>query len=46
MVGNMEEFEKTINEIIDQVTQFQKYQDHSQYEEVSQIAKSIQSKIV
>lgn len=46
MVGNMEEFEKTINEIIDQVTQFQKYQDMSQFEEVSQIAKSIQAKIV
>jgi predicted sugar kinase len=46
MVGNMEEFEKTINEITDQVTQFQKYQDSSQYEEVAQIAKSIHAKIM
>jgi hypothetical protein len=39
MNGSMEEFEKTINEITDQVTQFQKYQDINQYEEVSSIAK-------
>jgi hypothetical protein len=39
MNGSMEEFEKTINEITDQVTQFQKYQDINQYEEVSSVAK-------
>ncbi len=32
---SMEEFEKSINEIIDQVTQFQKHQDITQYEEVA-----------
>jgi dynein heavy chain, axonemal len=41
MNGSMEDFEKTINEITDQVTQFQKYQDINQYEEVSSIAKQI-----
>jgi dynein heavy chain len=45
MNGNMEEFEKTINEITDQVTQFQKYQDINQFEEVSSIAKQIFQKI-
>ena len=45
MNGSMEEFEKTINEITDQVTQFQKYQDINQYEEVSSIAKQIHQKI-
>ena len=45
MNGSMEEFEKTINEITDQVTQFQKYQDINQYEEVSSVAKQIYSKI-
>jgi len=39
MNGNMEEFEKTINEITDQVTQFQKYQDINSFEEVSTVAK-------
>lgn len=45
MNGNMEEFEKTINEITDQVTQFQKHQDISQYEEVAQLSRSIHAKI-
>lgn len=45
MNGNMEEFEKTINEITDQVTQFQKHQDMSQFEEVAQLSRSIQAKI-
>lgn len=45
MNGSMEEFEKTINEITDQVTQFQKYQDINNYEEVASIAKQIHSKI-
>lgn len=45
MNSSMEEFEKTINEITDQVAQFQKHQDITQFEEVSQLARAIHQKI-
>lgn len=41
MSGSMEEFEKTINEITDQVAQFQKHQDITQFDEVAQMARAI-----